>query len=108
MLNLLMLPTFVSAAFENVSQMITDAGTILGMVYRMVFSLALLFFMWGMGQFILKAGDQKAREDGKQKMIWGIIAIFVMFSIYGIINWIGTALGISVGCTDPTAQAPGC
>jgi hypothetical protein len=63
----------------------------------MVFGLAFLYFFWGMGQFVLKAGDEKARTEGKQKMVWSVVALFVMVSIYGIILFIRTTFGIDAG-----------
>mgnify|MGYP001563865871 FL=1 len=50
-----------------------------------VAGLALVVFFWGLAKFILKAGDEKGREEGKQVMKWGIVALFVLVSIWGII-----------------------
>ena len=49
-------------------------------------ALALLFFFWGLAQFILKSGDAASHEEGKNKMVWGVIALFVMVSIWGIVG----------------------
>ncbi len=87
-------PVVSMAAFEGIKEYLLDIGNIFDAVYVLVFALALLYFFWGMGQFILKSGDSKLREEGKQRMIWGIIALFVIFSIFGIITWIGDELGI--------------
>jgi len=50
-----------------------------------VAGIALLVFFWGLAKFILKAGDEGAREEGKQVMKWGIISLFVLVSIWGIV-----------------------
>ncbi len=79
-------------------------------VIPLMFALALIFFFWGMGQFILHANEEKTRTEGKQKMIWGVIALFVMLSIYGIIEWIGNTIDIHQGplpCSALPSQ-PGC
>ena len=48
-------------------------------------------------------------------MLWGIVALFVIFSIMGIVRWIGSTIGIPLdgvntsinggggGCDDPTS-----
>ncbi len=59
---------------------------------RLFFALSVIYFFWGTGQFILHAGDQKYREDGKVKMIWGIVALAVYVSIYGILNLVGALI----------------
>ncbi len=48
-------------------------------------SFASFFFFWGVVLFILNAGNEEKRTSGKQKMLWGIIALFVIFSVWGII-----------------------
>ncbi len=53
-----------------------------------VAGLALLFFFWGLAKFILKADDETAREEGKQVMKWGIVALFVMVSVWGIVAFL--------------------
>lgn len=50
-----------------------------------LFALALLVFLWGMAKFILKADNETEREKGKQVMLWGLIALFVMLSVWGIV-----------------------
>lgn len=59
-----------------------------------VVGLALLAFFWGLFLYIYKKDDIKA---GRDYMIGGIIALFVMVSIWGIINFFGNTLGISTG-----------
>ncbi|MGM0482456.1 MAG: hypothetical protein ACQEP6_01145 [Patescibacteria group bacterium] len=51
-----------------------------------LFAVALLVFLWGMAKFILKADSDTEREKGKQVMIWGLIALFVMLSVWGIVH----------------------
>ncbi len=50
-----------------------------------VAGLALVVFFWGLAKFILHSGDEKGREEGKEVMKWGIIALFVLVSIWGIV-----------------------
>ncbi len=100
-------PILASAALDNIKTLVGDAGDILDSVYYLVFTLAFLFFMWNMSQVILKSGDPKAKEEARNKMVWGIIALFVMFSIYGILNWIGATIGISPSGGDGALPCPG-
>ncbi len=62
-------------------------------------SFALLFFIWGVGIFMLNSGDSKTREEGKQRMLWGVIAMFVLLSLFGIIQYVGNLVGVQP-CTD--------
>jgi hypothetical protein len=50
--------------------------------------------MWGVVQYILNNEEEAKREKGKQFMLWGIIALFVMFSVWGLIKVLGNTFGI--------------
>ena len=97
---LFILPVLALAApLEGVKGLLISFGGFIDILIRLVFGLSLVYFFWGVSQFILKAGEPKLREEGKNKMIWGIVALFVIVSIYGILNFIGQALDIDSGGT---------
>lgn len=62
-----------------------------------VVALALLYFFWGLAKFILNAGDEDEQTKAKGIMIWGIIAFFVMSSVWGIVNFVSRASGLNQG-----------
>lgn len=51
-----------------------------------IIGLTVITFLWGLAKFILAAGDEKKIQDGKNLMVWGIIGIFVMVSVWGIVR----------------------
>ena len=93
----LIFPVVSFAALDGLKGLIVEFGNILKLIVPVLFGLALIFFFWGLTQFILNAGEAEAREDGKQRMLWGIVALFVIVSIYGILGFIGGAVGINTG-----------
>ena len=95
-------PTISFAAFNGIRTYLTDIHGLLGEVEAIVVGLAFVFFFWGIAQFILNAADSKARADGRQKMIWGVIALFVLFSVYGLIRFIAANLGIDTTANGGT------
>ena len=98
-------PLLSFAALDGVKGFLVSFGGLLNLVIKIIFGLTLVFFFWGTGQFILHAGDATAREDGKKKMLWGVIALFVAFSIFGILAFINNIFGIQGVSTNtpPTA-----
>lgn len=60
-----------------------------------MFSVALLYFVYGIVQFIAKAGDDKAREEGKRNIFWGLVGMLIMISVFGIIRFILSNFGLS-------------
>lgn len=61
-------------------------GQLVGLATPIVVALALLFFFYGLGMLILNSGEEAKRKNAISIMIYGIIALFVMVSIWGIVN----------------------
>ncbi len=72
---------------------------IIGPLIGLIFVLAFGYFMWGLASFIiaLSSGDETKSAEGKQHMLWGIIGLTVMVSVYAIINMVLATFGISIG-----------
>ena len=56
------------------------------LVIPLIGVISLWIFFWGLARFIRNSGDEKAIAEGKDLMLWGVIALFVMVSVYGILN----------------------
>ena len=70
-------------------------GLVNGVLIPLAFALSLLYFFWGVAKYIRTgAGSDKAAEEGKRVMIWGIVGLFVAFSVWGIISFIQSELSI--------------
>lgn len=55
-------------------------------------SSAVLAFIWGLSKFILASGSEEKIADGKWIMKWGVIGLFIMFSIWGVVQVITTGI----------------
>jgi hypothetical protein len=51
-----------------------------------IVALAVLYFMWGVLTFIRSGDNESAREKGRSMIIYGIIGLAVMFSVWGLVN----------------------
>jgi uncharacterized ion transporter superfamily protein YfcC len=65
----------------------------------LIFAAGFFLFVWGIVQFIWKL-DEGAQSDGKQHMLWGIVGMLVMVSVYGIIQMIDDSFDLEVGSPD--------
>ncbi len=50
-----------------------------------LFVLALLFFLWGVVEFIRNSDSDDGRTKGKQHMFWGVIGMSIMVGVNTII-----------------------
>lgn len=56
-------------------------------------AIAFLMFVWGVAQFIRAAGNEKELKDSKNLLIWGVIGMFVLITIWGIISFLRSEAG---------------
>lgn len=70
----------------------------------LVFALGFAYFFWGVVQYALYPDDESKKEKGRQYMIWGIIALTVMFTVYGLIRVLRNTFNLND--TSSTLQRP--
>ena len=63
-------------------------------VVPLIFILAVAFFVWGVVQYVINADSEEAKSKGRDFMIWGIIALTVMVSIWGLVRIFGNTFNI--------------
>lgn len=91
----LALPALAGAA--TLLDTLALANTFLNALIGLFITLAIVVFFWGLIRYVLAAGEAKA--EGLKIMLWGVIAIFVMVSIWGIIRLLQSTF--SVTSTSP-------
>lgn len=103
-------PLVVLAA-NNLEGALNTFGDLVRTATPIVVALALLGFFWGLAMYIFSgAGNKEKRKEGLQIMLWGILALFVMISVFGIVNTLQATLGVGGGsvtvpCID-TGSSP--
>jgi hypothetical protein len=64
-------------------------------VIPFLFAIAIVSFVWGAIKFfILETEEEAKREQGKQFMLWGIIALAVMISVWSLVGIVGKTFGL--------------
>ncbi|MCR4275037.1 MAG: pilin [Candidatus Campbellbacteria bacterium] len=91
MKKILLLLTLVFAPL--VSFAVTDLAGLIGLftgllnpILALLTGLAVLFFIWGIVKYIRNAGDEAKAQEGKSIMTYGILALFILFSFWGIVQ----------------------
>lgn len=87
-------PFVVSAA--GITDLIKAAfGIVTNTLIPLAFALCLFYFFWGVAQYIRTgAAGKEPAQEAKKVMLWGIVGIFVVFSVWGIIKFIQSEIGI--------------
>ncbi len=62
----------------------------------LVFAIAFTVFLWGVVQYLQKGDSDTGRKEGSQHILWGIIGMFIMISVFAIMRIIANTLGADV------------
>jgi succinate dehydrogenase/fumarate reductase cytochrome b subunit len=87
-----------------ITTLIGQLSGIINLVIPIVITLALLLFLWGLVKFMTAAGDETAQQSGKKLMIWGIVILFVMVTVWGLVALLNSLTGIGQGGTGVAPQ----
>jgi cbb3-type cytochrome oxidase subunit 3 len=73
---------------RNFAEFVCFLISIVQLLIPLLAALALLLFFYGIVVFIYKAGHGDELTNAKNTLFWGIIALFVMVSLWGIVSYL--------------------
>ncbi len=102
---ILILPLLADAQTGTLQGIVGTFGTIVRSLIGILFTLAIVAFFWGLVLYLFKDGKE-GKGSGLRIMLMGIIAIFVMASLYGIVGILQRTLGAGGNAqfTAPSVQ----
>jgi len=74
---------------KNINKVIVDP------LIMLIFALAVVYFLYGLVKYLLSPENEEVRTASKSHMLWGIIGMFIMISVFGIMNLLLNTLGVS-------------
>lgn len=86
----------MNAAGNLIDRLVTY---IIDPIILLVFAAGFFLFVWGLVQFLWKL-DEGAQTSGKQHMLWGIVGMLIMVSVYGIIALIDDTFDLDLANPD--------
>ena len=96
-LGFIALPSIVAAqqtAAQGLLGTLALANRILNGLVGLLILVAILAFFWGLIKYLFSGGGED-KSEGLKLMFYGVIAIFVMVSIWGIIRLLQNTFGVT-------------
>ena len=69
----------------------------------LVIGLAIIYFLYGVFNFVRNADDPGKRAEGASHILWGVIGIAIMFCVFTFVHIIKNTVGSS---GNPNDQYP--
>lgn len=76
---------------------------ILNPIIILGFALAFVYIIYSVVRFLSKDAADKDRIEARSAIIWGIFGLFIMFSVYGLIQLVLGTFGINQSDLGPDA-----
>lgn len=83
----------VAEASSIVTLMHSINRVIINPLITFIFALAIVYFLYGLAQYLMSPENEEIRKTSKKKMIWGIFGMFIMISVFGILRIVLTTIG---------------
>ena len=103
-----------AVAFAQTNLINPDAGQVKGIVNNSlqilnivlvgVFILALVVFGYGVVKYISAANSPDKEKEARQFLWWGVVGVFVLASVFGLVQFVGKYFGVGQGAG--TIQIP--
>jgi len=61
------------------------ANMLINRLIPFIIALTVLIFLYGVLRFVI-ANDAEKRKEARGYMVWGVISLFVMVSVWGLVN----------------------
>ncbi len=98
----------VAFAVDGLEKVLLDVGKLVSMLTPILIGLALLAFFWGLAMYLLNFnGEEKEKTKGRDVMLYGVITLFVVVSVWGLVAILQQTFGLS-GANNPSTMTIPC
>ena len=83
-----------ATSFSSIPCLAQSAGNLIGLATAALIGVAIVIYFWGIVRNLFKVsgGNATSFDEIRTSLMWGLLALFLIFSIWGIIRLLGTSL----------------
>jgi hypothetical protein len=79
---------------STLGKALQDIQALMNKVVPILIGLAIIAFLFGVLRFVFNAGKEDKRAEGRNFMIYGLIGIVVMVSVWGLVTFVQSTFGL--------------
>jgi len=108
---LIVLPSIAFAAQPctggGLGEMLCRIGNLLNVIIPILITLGVVYFIWGVIQYVT-AKDEEKQKEARSTMIYGIIGLAVIVSVWGLVGVLQKTFGLTTQKQEqfPTVTLP--
>jgi uncharacterized membrane protein YidH (DUF202 family) len=81
-------------ASEGVDSLLNAVNkVVINPIIIFIFSLGVVLFLFGIVKYLLNPSDENIVKESKNHMLWGLLGMLIMVSVFGIMNLIIKSIG---------------
>lgn len=81
---------------SNIGEILTYLSCLLSKIMPILVTVAALAFVWGIIKFYLNPNNEEKKKEGKGFMVWGLVALFVIVCVWGLVGLIANTFGVEM------------
>lgn len=74
------------AAVTTIVELLLQIQSVINVLIPFIVGLAVLVIIWGIFLYVVKAAEEEKRSEAKMYIVWGVVAVFCMLSVWGFVN----------------------
>lgn len=79
---------------QTFKSVVGDVVSLIDAAVAVLVGVALLVFIFGAAQYVFQAGDKSAAEAGRDRMLAGVVGLFAIAVIWGLVRIVGATFGL--------------
>lgn len=82
----ILLTPFMAFAIRDVISLVDEMIRIIEYVIPLLIAVAVVIFLYGVVKYITAGANEETRKEARNVMLYGIIGLFVMVAVWGLVN----------------------
>lgn len=91
----------IAAGVKTASGLVAFLKDLLSTATTLILAAAVVFFLWNVFGYVMSAGDPEKRAEKQSGIIYGVIGIAVMVSIWGLVRFITNTANLETSTMAP-------